>query len=151
MVFSKKCSTEGSLKFELYLFCFARDSQHNVLDDGHSDGETDYQVKGVVVILKKVLPQWRYNGHGIMEGLHDTSSQWSSQLSLSLDTDQGEGQGDNNGNSQSNCSQSPDGGERDLRVILNTQDETTSGRVPDTLRRVVKPNSKYSREMYDLN
>ena len=86
-----------------------------------------------------------------MKGLHDTRSQWSSQLSLSLDTDQGEGQGDTNGNSQSNCSQSPYGGERDLRVISNTQDETISGRVTDTLRRVVKPNCKYSREMYVLS
>ena len=70
---------------------------------------------------------------------------------ISLDTDQGEDQGDNNGNSQSNCSQSPDGGEREPRVILNTQDETTSGRVLDTPCRAAKPNSKYSREMYDLS
>ena len=130
---------------------FYRDSEHNVLDEGNIDCERDYEIKDVVVFVKNVLPQWRYNGHGITEGLHDTSSQWSSQLSLSLDTDQGEDQGDNNGNSQSNCSQSPDGGEPEPRVILNTQDETPSGTVLDRPRRAAKPNPKYSPEMYDLS
>lgn len=70
---------------------------------------------------------------------------------ISLSTDQGEDQGDHNGNSQSSCSQSPDGGEPEPRVILNTQDETPSGTGLDRPRRAAKPNPKYSPEMYDLS
>ena len=105
----------------------------------------------MVVFVKNILPQWRYNGLDIIKGHQDSRSQLSPQLSVPFNTDQGDGKGDSNGNSQSNCRQSPYGVERDLGVISNTQDETISGRVTDTLRRVVKPICKYSREMYDLS
>ena len=121
------------------------------MDEGKIDCERDYEIKDVVVFVKNILPQLRLHGIDIIKGHQDSSFQLSPQLVVPFNTDHGDEKCDSNGNSQRNCRLSPYGVERDIGLISNTKDETISGTVTDFIRRVVKPNCKYSREMYDLS
>ena len=70
---------------------------------------------------------------------------------ISLGTDQFEDQVDTSDNSQNSCGQSVDSGEPTPQEISSTHNETPSATVIDRPRRAVKPNPKYSPDMYDLD